>query len=462
MATPLLPGGHNAAPSDKPASTVVWIRRLLAILVVLGLLYQLQGYVILYRNQQQEVGDTLRDSVKGVLPPPTLSHDQQQDIPSDSNRDNDDKKQQPPKQLPRIFDIILLNNEMDQLEIRLGELHEVVDFFVIVESLKTFSRKDKPLYYRMHQHEERYARHKNKILHIVVPDMTEEQSQRMTRVGGYGWEYETFVRNKAIETLIDAFRPSEGDWLLLSDLDEIPKPAVLSKLKQDPDSISTNVLSQRDWQRHTAVMQRHHALSFVRLDCDFYYYSYEYKHRGQWIGPILARFEEPDVGVDPFLDDQNKLDKDGMVIFDKPFWNDYNNMGYRMRMMLRLDQDVATVDQSCWHCSWCFPNISDVQRKANSYSHREHADSQFMQHDWILEHFREGIDLFEREGEVYDYIKNNKDVPAYVATQRDRFAYQLNRKGKYNAGFVDVPAIPPAASTKQNTPADNVEEDQQA
>ncbi|KAF9163046.1 hypothetical protein DFQ26_002989 [Actinomortierella ambigua] len=422
---------------------------MLAFLVILVVMYQFQEYSFLRGGHEQDVAR--QESLKDIYPPVSMPNGaKHQNQPDDMEQHvGDDASALPQKpQLPRIFDIILLNNEMEQLEIRLGELHDVVDVFVIVETKKTFSLRDKPLHYRIRQHEERFAKYRNKILHIVVPEMTSEESSRVTRVGGYGWEYETFVRSKAIETLIDTFRPSEGDWLLLSDLDEVPKPAVLAQLKRDPSSISTKVLNPRKNYRHTAALQRHTGLSFVRLECDFYYYSYEFKHRGNWVGPILARFEEPEAGVDPFLDDQKNYGDDGMLIFDKFFWHDYTNMGYRMRMMLRLDGDVHMVPNSCWHCSWCFSNITDIQNKAASYSHREHADSHFMQSEWILNHVRDGIDLFERGSEVYDYIKDNKDVPSYVATHADKFSHQLHRKDKYNAGFKDVSEKPPGATGK--------------
>ena len=40
---------------------------------------------------------------------------------------------------PRIFDAFLVGDDLDMLEIRLYELHTVVDFFVIAESNTTFT-----------------------------------------------------------------------------------------------------------------------------------------------------------------------------------------------------------------------------------------------------------------------------------------------------------------------------------
>jgi beta-1,4-mannosyl-glycoprotein beta-1,4-N-acetylglucosaminyltransferase len=47
----------------------------------------------------------------------------------------------------KIFDVISFYNELDLLEVRLNILDEHVDYFVLVESRKTFFGDDKPLYY---------------------------------------------------------------------------------------------------------------------------------------------------------------------------------------------------------------------------------------------------------------------------------------------------------------------------
>ena len=48
----------------------------------------------------------------------------------------------------KVYDLFIINTELDWLEIRLGELHEEVDYFVILESSTTFQGDEKPLYLR--------------------------------------------------------------------------------------------------------------------------------------------------------------------------------------------------------------------------------------------------------------------------------------------------------------------------
>ena len=47
----------------------------------------------------------------------------------------------------KIIDCFIFYNELDMLELRLNELYDVVDHFVLVESTKTFVRNDKELYF---------------------------------------------------------------------------------------------------------------------------------------------------------------------------------------------------------------------------------------------------------------------------------------------------------------------------
>lgn len=50
-----------------------------------------------------------------------------------------------------IYDCFTFFNELNLLEIRLNILNDVVDKFVLVEATKTFSGKDKPLYYEQNK-----------------------------------------------------------------------------------------------------------------------------------------------------------------------------------------------------------------------------------------------------------------------------------------------------------------------
>src|SRR5438045_984110 len=67
-----------------------------------------------------------------------------------------------------IYDCFTFYNELELLEIRLNVLNDVVDKFVLIESIVTHTNKKKPLYYQ--KNKPRYKKFQNKIIHIVVED----------------------------------------------------------------------------------------------------------------------------------------------------------------------------------------------------------------------------------------------------------------------------------------------------
>lgn len=64
--------------------------------------------------------------------------------------------------IPKVYDIMLFNGELDILEIRLKVLNETVNKFILVESCITFSGKPKPYYYE--ENKDRYLAYSNKYL----------------------------------------------------------------------------------------------------------------------------------------------------------------------------------------------------------------------------------------------------------------------------------------------------------
>jgi beta-1,4-mannosyl-glycoprotein beta-1,4-N-acetylglucosaminyltransferase len=124
----------------------------------------------------------------------------------------------------KVIDCFLFFNEFLILDIRLKELYDVVDKFVIVESHETFTGRAKPLYL-LHYLEERYPQYKDKI-EIIVPDVIE--TDNLIKRQQF---QEDHINKKSLEFL----NLSEDDIILLSDADEIPKRETIEKIKSDAD-----------------------------------------------------------------------------------------------------------------------------------------------------------------------------------------------------------------------------------
>lgn len=372
---------------------------------------------------------------------------------------------QPLPPSPKIFDFIMLNNELDELEIRLQELELDIDRFYIIESDTTFSGKPKPLHFR--ENRARFQRFLDKIVHIVVPgpqkppppqpaiessrDM--EISQRPTQdirptqtpleADETVWkeyleainDWESKSRSQGLFMALDIHRPEENDWILLADLDEIPKPKTLQAFRtQDPlQSLGT------------LELPLDYSVSLVRLLCDSYYYSYEFKVEGRSkeVGPMMIRFMEhstvakerarqaqlPSTFQDPSLEFLFELSE-----------NDWMVAGGRLRELARSEarNKMIGLPKSCWHCSWCFATMRQVRAKLDARSHTELDKKEYWAKDWILDRVRSGKDLMDRPHLQYEYLANNTDVPSTLIMNKDRYSFMLERKDRDDAGFLDV------------------------
>jgi len=116
------------------------------------------------------------------------------------------------KRKPRIFDCFTFLNEDALVEIRLHELKDVVDYFVVVESNRTFTGNPKPLNFDINRAE--LAEFKDRIIYVTVEDMPREGA----------WQAEAHQRNCCLRGLAKA---KPGDIIMLSDVDEIPRANVV-------------------------------------------------------------------------------------------------------------------------------------------------------------------------------------------------------------------------------------------
>jgi hypothetical protein len=154
----------------------------------------------------------------------------------------------------KVVDAFLFYNELDMLEYRLTVLDSVVDWFVLVESTVTFAGNPKSLFYA--ENAERFARWKDKIVHVIVND---------TPDGPSAWDRERFQRN-AIDRGLQTLGLKASDILCIADVDEIPNSEVLSMLRKEG---------------------LEEAMS---LEMDLYYYTAELKLH-KWIHPKVCNIE---------------------------------------------------------------------------------------------------------------------------------------------------------------------------
>ncbi|AOI71085.1 beta-1,4-mannosyl-glycoprotein beta-1,4-N-acetylglucosaminyltransferase [Burkholderia ubonensis] len=113
---------------------------------------------------------------------------------------------------PKIYDCFCYFNEDMLLELRLETLWDHVDYFVISEAVYTQTGNPKPLNFDI----EKFAKYRDKIRYLVVDHFAPGARS--------AWKNENYQRNYLIHGLHDA---QPDDWILVSDLDEIPYPSTI-------------------------------------------------------------------------------------------------------------------------------------------------------------------------------------------------------------------------------------------
>lgn len=121
----------------------------------------------------------------------------------------------------KVYDCFTFYNEFDLLELRLEELWDVVDYFVIAEASTTHQSQPKP--FLLEERWDDFKKYHSKIRHIKVDDMPCNPNT---------WINENWQRRALQRGLYD-MQPE--DIIITGDGDEIVRPSVIEAIKNDPN-----------------------------------------------------------------------------------------------------------------------------------------------------------------------------------------------------------------------------------
>lgn len=160
-----------------------------------------------------------------------------------------------------IIDCFNIYNEIEVLLLRLDYLYDTVDYFVIVESLDSHSKKVRKSSYMFEDNIILFQRYLNKIRYykfdyLPFPGDT-----------GQTWLNENFQKNCCSLGLDGVQGSSENDWILFSDVDEIPRKEIIQQLDQYSNFYIlqfqqhlfyyyVNLLQAQIWQGTVAVQRK--------------------------------------------------------------------------------------------------------------------------------------------------------------------------------------------------------------
>jgi beta-1,4-mannosyl-glycoprotein beta-1,4-N-acetylglucosaminyltransferase len=254
----------------------------------------------------------------------------------------------------KIVDCFIFYNELDLLKYRLSILNDYVDYFVIVEATHTFVGKEKPLFYQ--ENKELFKEFNHKIIHIVVDDFSHKYPNINIK-NGEQWNNEIFQRN-CIKRGLDKLQLNDEDIFTVTDLDEIPDPKILTKIKKNEINIHV-----------------------VTIELDFYYYNLNCKINGPpW-----------------------NLSK--MISYKK-----YKELSFSCQQ-IRQNMSFEIIPNAGWHLSY-FGDEKFIKNKIENFGHQELNIADFTDENNILNRIKNQKDLYNRYNPIVNVeIEDNNNLP---------------------------------------------------
>ena len=250
----------------------------------------------------------------------------------------------------KIVDCFTFYNELDMLLYRLTVLDSVVDFFVLVESTRTHAGAEKPLFYQ--DNKALFEKFSNKIIHIIVDDLVVPDIS-----AGEQWTNEKYQRD-CISRGIEQLGMKDDDFIVISDVDEIPDPRTLVLIKETAQQIP-----------------------FAALKQDFYYYNLNSRMNEIWLHAKIITYSE-------YL----KMAK-------KP-------------SAIRLANAPLKIENGGWHLSY-FGDSRFIQNKLIQFAHQEFNLPEITKLENLDERMKSGQDILGRQHVNITRIpiKNNQYLP---------------------------------------------------
>ena len=294
---------------------------------------------------------------------------------------------------PRIYDCFAFFNELDILRIRIEELKDVVDKFILVEATKTFSGNPKPLYYQEFSHE--FAEYQDKIIHYVVDDMPEiDYSQP---VHFQAWPLDIHQKN-CISRVLNSLECKDEDIILVNDCDEIPRKEKLSE--------AIELLKDNE---------------FVIFVQDLYHGHLDNIASEWWCGTVACKYKDFKVRTYTKVRYSDKINT-GLNMGDPA----YKRSGY-----INSNQyfEHPYLLKSGWSFSWFGSELSR-RYKLQSFAHKEVDDSQARRVEKIKYDVCRPTLEMESSGEFYFDVRDieGKDVPEFLIKNIHKYRHFLQAR----------------------------------
>lgn len=240
-----------------------------------------------------------------------------------------------------LVDCFLIHDEFELLNIRLRVLEEVVDRHVVVMSAETFTgRAKEPRLLEIDKYIPETMRDKVKVVFL-------EKLQ-----GDTAWEKEAYSRERMLDEISQL---DQDDHVIISDIDEIPRPDVLAALLE----------------------RNENGITYLGLDNFNFKFNFKLIHGldAVWAGPAFLK---------------KRYAGSPQMIRKNRWVNVFAKTGF--------------VDDAGWHFSF-LTKTNDVSSKLSSFSHQEYDSIENREKSIksLIEN-RQGFYTYARPGEVWAIV----------------------------------------------------------
>ena len=256
--------------------------------------------------------------------------------------------------MKKIYDCVTFFQENLQMELRFAILDEVIDKFVVCESVYDHRGNSKKINFS----KKNFPKYENKIEHIVITKKFPEKNSP--------WENQAWQREFIFDGIKDA---SNEDYIMFSDPDEIPNPKSIKNLN----------------------LRKKFGIFFQKMFT--YKLNLFNKYESPWEGTRVCK--KKNLKSIDFMRQKIKT----------------KNLKYNF---LRFDKEKNI--EIFYNAGWHFNNImsaKEISLKLKTFAHSEFSDEKFSSEEIIRKKIANKEDLFER-GHKYEKVKIDESYPDFL------------------------------------------------
>mgnify|MGYP001441587188 CR=1 FL=1 len=260
----------------------------------------------------------------------------------------------------KIFDCFMYFDEDLLLNLRLNILYNYVDQFIILEAKEDHQGNKRDLNFKINN----FSKFSEKIKYIPLEKIEIDPKIKIKKNWHEGHLRDQSMRNSIAKYLNDA---NPDDWIIISDLDEIPNPIKLNKFKSK--------------------------YKYAFFEQKFFYYKFNIINSSNqnWYGSRIC--------VKKYL--------------KSPQW--LRDIKIKKRNILKkyiFNMDYKIIEDGGWH----FSNIKtpkELIKKINSFCHGEFNQKKFKNENLINKKINNLEDIFDREIN-YKIVNIDNSYPEYL------------------------------------------------